>query len=77
MDIESFSGAATVALASTFVFVLIMKSWQIIARSVRSSPNFSDSMMREAAQRFRDEFERLSDKQSAHLAAVFQPAAGR
>jgi len=69
MDIESFSGAATVALASTFVFVLVMKSWQIIARAVNSSPNFSDSMMREAAQRFRDEFQRLSDKQSAYLIA--------
>ena len=69
MDIESFSGAATVALASTFVFFLVVKSWQIIARSVNSSPNFADSMMREAAQRFRDEFDRLSDKQSAYLTA--------
>jgi hypothetical protein len=69
MDIESFSGAATVALASTAVFVLIMKSWQIITRSVNSSPSFSDSMMHEAAQRFRDEFERLSNKQSNYLVA--------
>jgi len=69
MDIESFSGAATVALASTFVFFLVVKSWQIIARSVNSSPNFADSMVREAAQRFRDEFDRLSDKQSAYLTA--------
>ena len=69
MDIESFSGAATVALASTIVFVLVMKSWQIIARSMNSSPNFADSMMREAAQRFRDEFDRLSNKQSSYLVA--------
>jgi uncharacterized integral membrane protein len=69
MDIESFSGAATVALAATFVFFLVVKSWQIIARSVNSSPNFADSMVREAAQRFRDEFDRLSDKQSAYLTA--------
>lgn len=69
MDIESFSGAATVALASTFVFFLVVKSWQIIARSVNSSPNFADSMVREAAQRFRDEFDRLSDRQSAYLTA--------
>jgi len=69
MDIESFSGAATVALASTIVFVLIMKSWQIISRTVSSTPNFSDSITREAAQRFRDEFDRLSASQSTYLSA--------
>ena len=69
MDIESFSGAATVALASTFIFVLISKSWQILSRTVGSSPNFADSIMREAAQRFRDEFERLSHSQSTYLSA--------
>jgi hypothetical protein len=70
MDIESFSGAATVALTSTIVFVLVMKSWQIIARTVSSSPNFADSIMREAAQRFRDEFDRLGSKQSTYLSAA-------
>jgi hypothetical protein len=70
MDIESFSGAATVALASTIVFVLVMKSWQLIARSVDSAPSFADSIMREAAQRFRDEFERLSNKQATYLSAT-------
>jgi len=69
MDIESISGAATVALTSTLVFVLIAKSWQLINRSVGSSPRFSDSIMREAAQRFRDEFERLSRAQSTYLSA--------
>jgi hypothetical protein len=69
MDIESFSGAATVALASTVVFVLVSKSWQILSRTVSSSPNFADSIMREAAQRFRDEFERLTNTQSDYLSA--------
>lgn len=69
MDIESFSGAATVAAASTIVFVLVMKSWQIIARSVNSGPTFADSIMREAAQRFRDEFDRLSNRQATYLSA--------
>ena len=69
MDIESFSGAATVAAASTIVFVLVMKSWQIIARSVNSGPTFADSIMREAAQRFRDEFDRLSNTQATYLSA--------
>jgi hypothetical protein len=70
MDIESFSGAATVAFASTIVFVLVMKSWQLIARSVDSAPIFSDSIMREAAQRFRDEFDRLSNTQATYLSAA-------
>jgi hypothetical protein len=70
MDIESFSGAATVALASTIVFVLALKSLQLIARSVHSSPSFSGSIMREAAQRFRDEFERISNTQSTYLSAT-------
>ena len=69
MDIESFSGAATVAAASTIVFVLVTKSWQIIARSVNSGPTFADSTMREAAQRFRDKFDRLSVTQATYLSA--------
>ena len=69
MDIENISGAATVALTSTIVFVVIAKSWQLINRSVGSNPSFSDSIMREAAQRFRDEFERLSRAQSIYLSA--------
>jgi len=69
MDIESFSGAATVALASTGIFVLVTKSWQLLSRSVSSSPGFTDGIMREAAQRFRDEFERLTSTQSTYLSA--------
>ncbi|MDH3531732.1 MAG: hypothetical protein OEO82_02320 [Gammaproteobacteria bacterium] len=69
MDIESISGAATVALASTFVFVLIAKLWQLINLVIGSGRSFSDSIMREAAQRFRDEFERLSRAQSIYLSA--------
>lgn len=69
MDIEGISGAATVALTSTLIFVLIAKSWQLINRSVGSSPRFSGSIMREAAQRFREEFDRLNSKQSTYLSA--------
>ena len=69
MDIESISGAATIALTSTLVFVLIAKSWQLINRSVGANPRFSESIMREAAQRFRDEFDRLSREQSTYLNA--------
>ncbi len=69
MDIESISGAATVALTSTLVFILVAKSWQLINRSVGSGLSFSGSIMREAAQRFRDEFDRLSSNQSTYLSA--------
>lgn len=69
MDIESFSGAATVAVASTVVFVLIMKSWQFISRAVNSDPSFAENIMREAAQRFRDESDRLSGEQATYLSA--------
>jgi len=69
MDIEAISGAATVALASALVFVLIAKSWQILARTVVSNSKFADSIMHEAAQRFRDEFDRLTSRQSTFLSA--------
>ena len=69
MDIEGFSGAATVALASTIVFVLITKSLQIISRSVGTQSSFADSIMHEAAQRFRDELERLTSTQATYLSA--------
>lgn len=70
MDIESISGAATVALTCTLIFVAIAKSWQLISRSVGSHPNFSDSIMREAAQRFREELQRLNSRQSTYLSAA-------
>jgi hypothetical protein len=70
MDIEGISGAATVALTSTLVFFLVAKSWQLINRSVDNGSNFAGSIMREAAQRFRDEFDRLSSSQSTYLGAA-------
>jgi hypothetical protein len=70
MDIESFSGAATVAAASTIVFALVMKSWHMIARSVNPGPKFSTGVAREAAQRFREEFDRLNASQTTYLSAA-------
>ena len=70
MDIQAISGAATVALTSTIVFLLIAKSWAALNRTVGSSPNFAESIMHEAAQRFRDELERLSSAQSIYLSAA-------
>jgi hypothetical protein len=70
MEIEGISGAATVALTSTLVFFLVAKSWQLINRSVGNGSSFAGSIMREAAQRFRDEFDRLSSRQSTYLSAA-------
>jgi hypothetical protein len=67
MTIEAVSGAAAVALASTIVFLLIARSWQAFARNIGPGPRFSESIMREAAQRFRDELERLSSTQATYL----------
>ncbi len=70
MNIEALSGAATVALTTTIAFLLVAKFWSAFSRVVGSSPSFGDSIMREAAQRFRDEFERLSASQSIYLGAA-------
>lgn len=53
MELEAISGAATVALTSTIVFLLIAKTWNTVSRTFYSSRNFSDRIMHEAAQQFR------------------------
>jgi hypothetical protein len=70
MTLEAISGSATVAIACAIVFFLAAKSWQLFARSLATHLNFPDSIMREAAQRFRDEFEQLSRQQSAYVATL-------
>jgi len=70
MEIEAISGAATVALTSTIVFLLIAKTWNVVSRTISSTPNFSDRIMHEAAQQFRDELDRLSTSQSTYLSGV-------
>ncbi len=70
MDIEAISGAATVALTSTVLFLLVAKSWSALSRTVGSTPSFADSIMHEAAQRFRDELDRLSSSQAIYLSGT-------
>jgi hypothetical protein len=66
MEIDAISGAATIALSSTIIFLLIAKSWHVFAQSVAST-RFPNSIMLEAAQRFRDELEQLAREQSVYL----------
>ena len=70
MNIDAISGAATVALTSTILFLIIAKSWSSLSRSVGSTPSFADSIMPEAAQRFRDELDRLSSSQAIYLSGT-------
>ena len=70
MELEAISGAATVALTSTIVFLLIAKTWNAVSRTMSSTPNFSGRIMHEAAQRFRDEFDRLTSSQSIYLSGA-------
>ena len=70
MELQAISGAATVALASTLVFLLIAKTWNAVSRTISSTPSFSGRIMHEAAQRFRDELERLTCSQSTYLSAL-------
>lgn len=70
MNLATLSGATTIALASTIVFLLIVKGWQVVSQSVGVSSRFPDSIMLEAAQRFRDQLERLSRQQAIYLSAT-------
>jgi len=70
MDIQAVSGAATIAIGCAFVFLLVAKSWHLLSRTWSGNPNFADSIMSEAAQRFRDELKQLSRAQSSYLGAA-------
>ena len=55
MELQAIGGAATVALASALVFLLVAKTWNAVSRTISSTPSFSGRIMHEAAQRFRDD----------------------
>jgi hypothetical protein len=67
MNVEALSVAATIALLSTLVFLLLAKSWHAISRSLDSAGSFRGSIMLEAAQRCRDEMERLTRRLHVYL----------
>ncbi len=70
MSLAALSGATTIALASTIIFLLIVRSWQVVSASVVATTRFPNSIMLEAAQRFRDELEQLGRQQSIYLIAT-------
>ena len=67
MTLQAISSAATIALASTIVVLLAIKSWNLMARPFANMRNFPNSIMVEAAQRFRDQLERLKGEQALYL----------
>ncbi len=67
MDITALSSSATVALATTIAFLLIARSWAAISRIIDARPYFAASFLKESAQRYRDDFARLSAAQSIYL----------
>ena len=69
MDIQAISAAATVAIACAMIFLVAARSWQILSRALSTHSRFADSIMSEAAQRFRDELSDLSRDQSTYLGA--------
>ena len=70
MTLALLSGATTIAFGSTIVFLLVVKSWHVISHSVAVTTRFPNSIMLEAAQRFRDELERLAREQTIYLSAA-------
>lgn len=70
MSLALLSGATTIALASTIIFLLVVKSWHVISQSIVVTTRFPDSIMLEAAQRFRDQLERLGREQTIYLSAA-------
>lgn len=66
MDLIALSNAATIALGSTVLLLLIVKSWHRLGMSGNGT-RFPNSIMLESAQRFRDELEKLGRDQSVYL----------
>lgn len=70
MDIEAISDAGTIASACAIVFLVAARFLQRLFRAFSATPSFADSIMSEAAQRFRDQLQLLSIKQSTYIGAL-------
>ena len=70
MDIQAISDAGTIAVACAIVFLVAARFLQRLLRVFSTTPSFSDSIMSEAAQRFRDQLHLLSIKQSTYIGTL-------
>lgn len=66
MNLTALSGAVTIALASAIIFLIVFRFWTAFAQTTGKT-RFPNSIMLEAAQRFRDEHARLGRDQSVYL----------
>ncbi|MDH4047422.1 MAG: hypothetical protein OEW68_09785 [Gammaproteobacteria bacterium] len=69
MTLEVISGAMTIAMFSTLLFLLVAAAWQALNRTLSGDGRFAGSIMFEAAQRFRDQCDKLTRQQSVYLAS--------
>ena len=70
MNLEALTTAGTLAVVVATVFLIAAKLWNALTELTAGTPVFPDSTVREAAQRFRDESERLRRKQAGYLGAT-------
>ena len=70
MNLDALTTAGTLAIAAAVLFLASARLWALFTHFAVGTPIFRDSTMREAAQRFRDEAERLSRKHACYLSAV-------
>ena len=70
MNLVALGDAASIALVSTFVFLLLATSCQTIATFIGSTSRFPASIMREPAQRFRDKLDRLTRRLHVYLTSA-------
>jgi hypothetical protein len=69
MDLPALSGAASIALATTLLFALIVRGWQIVTERQGARHAYAAGIMNEAAQRIRDQWRQTGRRQSAYLVA--------
>lgn len=70
MTLPALSGAASIALVTTLMFMLVVRGWQFVtARSDRPT-EFAGTVLNEAAQRIRDLWTQYGGRQSGWLAAA-------
>lgn len=70
MELEAIGGAASLALLGSAVFALTARAWVSLARSRLARAPFSELLLPEPAQRFREELDVLGSKQSVLLASA-------
>ncbi|MBT8099194.1 MAG: hypothetical protein KJO82_05565 [Gammaproteobacteria bacterium] len=75
MLLEAISSAATIALACAVLALLLVKTARFAVLPLSRSSRFANSIMIEAAQRFRDQLQHLSGERSVYVTGILVFAA--